>query len=171
VALLDALAWLSREHGFVVVAAHLDHGLRPDSAEDAAFCEALSAQLGVRCVAERADVAARARRERQGIEAAARAARYEFLRRVKDEVGAIAIAVAHTRDDQAETFLIRLLRGAARPGSPACGSRAATCCARCSRSRARGLAHLAERGLAWREAGRTRIRPTRMPRAQRCCRT
>ena len=116
VALLDALAWLARETGFVVVAAHLDHGLRHDSAEDATSCEALSARLGVRLVSARSDVAARARRERQGIEAAARGARYEFLRRVKDEIGAVAIAVAHTRDDQAETFLMRLLRGSGSVG-------------------------------------------------------
>ena len=95
---------------------------------------------------------ARAAREKGGLEQAARRERYAFLRRVQDDEGAAAIAVAHTRDDQAETLLLRLLRGAGATGLAGMRPRAATCCARCSRSRgAEVLAHLRERGLAWRE--------------------
>ncbi len=152
VALLDALVSLSREGGFVVEAAHLDHGLRPDSAADAAFCGALSAGLGVRLVSDRVDVAARARQQRHGIEAAARAARYEFLRRVKDEIGAVAIAVAHTRDDQAETFLMRLLRGSGSVGLAAMRvSSGDLIRPLLAVSRHEVLKHLAARGLPHRE--------------------
>lgn len=152
VALLDALATLARRHGFAVVAAHLDHGLRPDSAADAAFCARLCRSLGVALHLGRADVAARARREGGGIEQAARRARYAFLRAVKAEVGADAIAVAHTRDDQAETVLLRLLRGAGRTGLSAMRARARGLLRPLlGVSRRQVLAHLERRGLPWRQ--------------------
>src|SRR5207244_10891148 len=124
VALLDVMASLGRRAGFAVVAAHLDHALRPDSAGDAAFCRDLSAELGVAFRTARADVRARAASEGGGIEEAARLERHAFLRRVKDEEGACAIALAHTRDDQAETVLLRMLRGAGGRGLSAMRQRA-----------------------------------------------
>jgi tRNA(Ile)-lysidine synthase len=116
VALADVLGVLSGRLGFRLVAAHLDHGLRPDSAADAAFCDERCRALGIPLVTGAADVRARALRDRRGIEDAARAERYDFLRRVKREAGARLIAVAHNRDDQAETLLLRLLRGAGHAG-------------------------------------------------------
>src|SRR4029079_8940711 len=65
---------------------------------------------------ERDDVRARAVREKRSIEDAARAARYECFGRARAQCEADAIAVGHTRDDQAETFLLRLLRGAGSRG-------------------------------------------------------
>jgi tRNA(Ile)-lysidine synthase len=152
VALLDALASLRRRRGFRVVAAHLDHGLRPGSAQDAAFCAELCRTLDVPLRVGAADVRARVARERGGLEQAARRERYAFLRAVRDEEGAAAIAVAHTRDDQAETLLLRLLRGAGATGlagmSPRSGDVVRPLLAV---SRQEVLAHLRERGLAWRE--------------------
>jgi tRNA(Ile)-lysidine synthase len=116
VALLDVMASLSARRGFRVVAAHLDHGLRAGSAKDAAFCRDLCRRLGVPLETGTADVKGRARREKGGTEEAARRERYAFLREVEDRHGAVALAVAHTRDDQAETFLLRLLRGAGSAG-------------------------------------------------------
>ena len=152
VALLDALVTLSGPRDIQVIAAHLDHGLRPDSAEDAAFCRALCEQFGVSFRSEVADVRSRARSERGGLEQAARRERYAFLNRVRRETGAAAIAVAHTRDDQAETLLLRLLRGAGATGLGGMRPRAG----RIVRplldvSREKVLAHLADRGLDWRE--------------------
>ena len=100
-----------------------------------------------------ADVRARAARERGGLEQAARRERYAFLRRVRDEEAAAAIAVAHTRDDQAETLLLRLLRGAGATGlagmRPRSGRRR---CGRSSPSRGtRSWPTCASAGLAWRE--------------------
>jgi tRNA(Ile)-lysidine synthase len=98
-------------------AAHLHHGLRGEEADgDEAFCAALTSRLGVPFVAERADVAAFARAGKRSIEDAARAVRYAFLERAAGALGADAIAVAHTIEDQAETFLLRLLRGAGTRG-------------------------------------------------------
>ena len=116
VALVDVMTQLGGRRGFRVVAAHLDHGLRAGAAADAAFCRELCDRLGVPLETGRADVKARARRDKGGTEEAARLERYAFLRGVAERHGACAIAVAHTVDDQAETFLLRLLRGAGSAG-------------------------------------------------------
>ncbi len=98
-------------------AAHLNHQLRGAEADaDEAFCAALAARLGVAFCAERTDVAALARAQKRSLEDAARSARYAFFERAAGVVTAGAIAVAHSRDDQAETFLLRLLRGSGTRG-------------------------------------------------------
>ena len=151
-ALLDALAWLAKRQAFRLVAAHLDHGLRPGSAEDAAACETLCRGLGVSLRLGRRDVAARASRERAGLEDAARRERYAFLREVMRQEQAAAIAVAHTQDDQAETVLLRLVRGAGATGLGAMRPRTGDILRPMLRvSRPEVLRHLAGRGLSWRE--------------------
>ncbi len=152
VALLDALVMLEERRGVRPIAAHLDHGLRADSADDADFCHALCKRLGVAFRSGVADVRARADRERGGLEQAARRERYEFLHAERRETGAAAIALAHTRDDQAETLLLRLLRGAGATGLGGMRARRG----RIVRpllgvSREQVLAHLHDRGLTWRE--------------------
>jgi tRNA(Ile)-lysidine synthase len=87
---------------------------------------ALGERFGWPLVAGRDDVAARARRERQSIEVAARTARHEFFEAARSEAGADFVAVGHTRDDQAETFLLRLLRGAGPRGLAAMHPRSGT---------------------------------------------
>ena len=110
VALLDALLRAARKPGVVVVAAHLDHVLRADSGADAQFCEELCDQFHVRLRTGRKRPGAKEQSE-GGLEEAARLARYSFLRRVAREEKASAIVLGHTLDDQAETVLMRLLRG------------------------------------------------------------
>ncbi|HET7294814.1 MAG TPA: tRNA lysidine(34) synthetase TilS [Vicinamibacteria bacterium] len=152
VALLDALLETGRRWGFRVVAAHLDHGLRSASASDAEFCRNLCARLGVPLHVGAADVRGRARRDGAGLEAAARLERHAFLRRIAEAEAAAAIAVAHTRDDQAETFLLRLLRGAGSAGLGAMRPRAGTLIRPLlDVGRRDVLEHLQARGLEWRE--------------------
>ncbi len=110
VALLDALLRAARKPGMTVVAAHLDHALRKDSRADAQFCEELCDHLKVRLRSGRSRPTAAALRE-GGLEEAARLTRYSFLRRVAREEHASAIVLGHTLDDQAETVLMRLVRG------------------------------------------------------------
>ena len=93
--------------------AHMNHKLRPGSAEeDELFCREVAAALDLPIEVDRADVRALAALEGRSLEDAARAARYAFLERAADALGAEAIAVGHSIEDQAETFLLRLLRGA-----------------------------------------------------------
>ncbi len=95
------------------VVAHLDHALREDSAQDAAWVEALAGRLGVPFHGTRVEVGAVAARRGWNLEDAARRVRYEFLSRAAKAAGASAILTAHTRRDQAETVLVELLRGEA----------------------------------------------------------
>jgi tRNA(Ile)-lysidine synthase len=118
VALLHVLLAL-QERGELVVAgvAHFNHQLRgTDSDADEAFCAELAHTLGLRFEHGREDVRARAPDERRSIEDAARRARYAFLRAAAVPLQASAVAVGHTLDDQAETFLLRLVRGSGSRG-------------------------------------------------------
>ena len=113
VALLRALLELSRTSDFGVAAvAHFNHRLRETAARDEAFCRELARTLDLPFVTESADVAAHAAAEKLSIEDAARRLRYDFLERSANDVGATRVAVGHTLDDQAETVLLKLMRGA-----------------------------------------------------------
>ena len=118
VALLHLLLELQPAGGFRVAGVlHVHHGLRGAAADaDQSFCRTLAASLGLPFVADRIDVRTRAARERRSLEDAARTARYEALTRGAGDLGASRIAVGHTRDDQAETVLLRLMRGAGTGG-------------------------------------------------------
>jgi tRNA(Ile)-lysidine synthase len=97
--------------------AHLDHRIRGvESVEDAGFCRALAGRLDLRSVIGQADVPALAASSGLSLEVAAREARHGFLREAAATLGAERIALAHTRDDQAETLLLRLVRGAGPSG-------------------------------------------------------
>lgn len=99
--------------GFEVVAAHLDHGLRDGSGEDARFVAQLAGALGAEFRGDRVEVGRVAESRGWNVEEAGRRLRYEFLSRSARDSGAQAIVTAHTLDDQAETVLMQLLRGAA----------------------------------------------------------
>jgi tRNA(Ile)-lysidine synthase len=112
VALLHALA----ARGQRLVVCHLDHALRAESREDAAFVQRLAERLGCEFVGRRENVAARAKRTKQSIETAAREARYAFFAKVARERGVRRLFLAHHADDQVETFLFNLLRGSGAAG-------------------------------------------------------
>ncbi|MCC6625892.1 MAG: tRNA lysidine(34) synthetase TilS [Chloroflexi bacterium] len=108
--LLHLLADLAPRRGWRLVAAHLDHGLRPESAAEVATVRALAAARGVPLHSARQPVGDTA--GGTGVEAAARRARYHFLAGVAAAHGDAPVAVGHTEDDQAETLLLHLARGA-----------------------------------------------------------
>ncbi|MBV9169115.1 MAG: tRNA lysidine(34) synthetase TilS [Chloroflexi bacterium] len=104
-------------HGPIIIAAHIDHALRPDSAETAGQAAERARQLGVQALVRRVDVAAyRARQRGWSVQQAARVARYQALAAIVREHHARALLVAHTADDQAETLLLHLLRGSGLSG-------------------------------------------------------
>ncbi|HVF22575.1 MAG TPA: tRNA lysidine(34) synthetase TilS [Pyrinomonadaceae bacterium] len=118
VALLLALAELKSASKLSVniCVAHLDHKLRKTSANDARWVSDLAARLGFQTVIGRSKVAEIARANNDNLEQAAREARYAFLERTAKRKSAPYVLTAHTMDDQAETVLLRLMRGSAGAG-------------------------------------------------------
>jgi tRNA(Ile)-lysidine synthase len=117
-----ALVWLLRELSSRLAfdlagLAHFNHRLRGQEADaDEAFCRDLAGRLNVTFVGGQGDVRAGAATFGTSIEDAARRLRYEFLCKAQATVSATRVAVGHTRDDQAETVLLHLLRGAGTRG-------------------------------------------------------
>jgi tRNA(Ile)-lysidine synthase len=99
-----------------VVAGHFDHGLRQESSKDAVWVKALAESLGFTALVGSGNVAEQAGVSRDNLEQAARRARYAFLHQAALETGARFVLTAHTLDDQAETVLMRLVRGSGTDG-------------------------------------------------------
>ena len=117
VALLHALRAVSATLGIALHVAHLNHGLRGLAAEqDAEFVAALAREWGLAATVRQVDVSTRAAERHLSLEAAARVERYRFFGDVVSDVGAAAVVVGHTADDQVETVLLHFLRGAGLAG-------------------------------------------------------
>jgi tRNA(Ile)-lysidine synthase len=115
-ALLDLLVRLPG-YNLRLVAAHLNHCLRGvDSDTDEAFCSKLAAHYAIPFESRRVDVRRLAESGALNLEDAGRRARIAFLDELREKYGATAVAVAHHADDQAETLLMRLLRGSGMTG-------------------------------------------------------
>ena len=106
-----ALLALAADAGLEPVALHVDHGLRPGSTRDAAHVRAIASRLGAGFHALQVSVA-----PGPNLEARARDARYAALDAARIELDARVVLVGHTADDQAETVLLNVLRGAAASG-------------------------------------------------------
>jgi len=116
VALLRLLHGLAETLNLSLEAAHLDHALRPVSRDDATFVAQLCHELGVPVTVARQDVAEIARRRKGNLEEVARDVRREFLEATAKERNCDLIVLGHHAGDQAETFLMRLMRGAGTAG-------------------------------------------------------
>ena len=166
-ALLDMLCQLREKYQWRIIAAHLDHQWRATSAHEAMWCERVAREYGIDYVSVRyndyceqhPDLEEASLRDGSA-EAAARRVRYHFLYSVAQRYGAHALVLAHHRDDQIETFCIRLIRGAGLEG---------LCCmqiASCHNAQTNGtvmlcrplltiarkmdlITYLQERGLLW----------------------
>jgi len=110
-ALLHLLLELRSEIPFDLVLAHFNHRLRPAADEDERCVRAAARRSGLPLIVKKRDVKAYARSRKLNLEEAARILRYDFLEKAAARAGATKIATGHNLNDQAETFLIRLLRG------------------------------------------------------------
>lgn len=181
VALLHLLAATREKTGIKLFVAHLNHNLRGKSAAaDCAFVGSLAKELSLPFESGSARVKLRAQNHKLSIEAAARAARHDFFRRCVRKYKADAVALAHNADDQAETFLLRLLRGSGMNGlsamTPVCnvgGLKIIRPLLKTSREKIEE--YLCKDGLAWcedqsnssREHTRNRVRHILLPLLER----
>ena len=110
IVMLDIIAGLASEKDFALVIGHVDHGLRPESLQDAEFVLSLSARLGLTACHRQVDTLALAREKKLSREAAARKLRYQALEEMADIEHCHRILTAHTADDSAETFLMRFIQ-------------------------------------------------------------
>jgi len=116
-ALADLLNNSRRRFNLEICIAHYEHGLRGEtSIADAKFVEQFAKSLNVKFFCEHGDVKKFATENKLSIETAARQLRYKFLSKVREEINFDAIALAHHADDQSETILMRILRGATSAG-------------------------------------------------------
>ena len=117
VALLDLLYRICEKWQLTLHVAHLNHQLRGTASdEDERFVQELADRLGLPFHSEAVDIKSLSKRKKRSIEEAARMARRDFLKHILSRSDSDRIALGHTRSDQAETFLIRLIRGAGRTG-------------------------------------------------------
>jgi tRNA(Ile)-lysidine synthase len=116
----DSLALLHIMHKFMssgcLWVAHLNHGLRPEADDEAAFVAQVADSSGLTFRSKKVDVVKLAQSQGWSVEEAGRKARYLFLANLAKEVKAEATVVAHNADDQAETVLLHLLRGSGLTG-------------------------------------------------------
>ncbi len=112
VALLSALLAQPESSRLHLSVLHVNHGLRPEAEREQQHVERLCRRWQLPCVVKKLDSSPPA----HGLEAWARAERYRFFTAAMEQYGLDYLALAHTRDDQAETVLFRLLRGSARRG-------------------------------------------------------
>ncbi|MFO8148908.1 MAG: tRNA lysidine(34) synthetase TilS [Trueperaceae bacterium] len=108
-----ALVWMLAERGVDLVLLHVDHALRPEAEDDAAFVRDLATAVDAPFRAERVEVRAAADRRGWNLEEAARRLRRSSLHRMARAAGADVLLLAHTVDDQAETVVLQALRGSA----------------------------------------------------------
>ena len=102
--------------GYKIIIAHLNHQLRPEASLEAKQVEQLALSWGISAIFEASDVSKYSQAQHLSIEEAARELRYQFLFRAAIQSGAQAVAVGHNADDQVETVLMHLLRGAGPAG-------------------------------------------------------
>jgi tRNA(Ile)-lysidine synthase len=112
VALLHILAELREELGFVLAVAHFHHQIRGAEADsDQRFVEDLAARLQINFYSESGNVPQHSSERKISLETAARELRHQWFAELIQQGMADKVATAHTRDDQAETVLMRILRG------------------------------------------------------------
>ena len=115
--LLQILSMLKPEYRLNISAAYIDHGLRPgDVPGEIEFCKNLCNSFDINFYTQSIDVKSYAQKQRMNIQEAARILRYGALDQISININAHKIAVAHNADDQAETVIMRLLRGAGPAG-------------------------------------------------------
>lgn len=111
ICLLHILKTFQKEYNFKLTVAHVNHGMRQEAKEDAMFVKSLCEEWGLPYKEHHCNIVQLAKEQKLSEEVVGRNERYNFFEKIRIEYGADQIAVAHTMNDQAETMLMRLIRG------------------------------------------------------------
>lgn len=139
------LHMLQKQQQLAVVVAHLDHGIRDDSAKDRELVQDYCTSHNIEFIYEEAQLGRRASEE------TARRARYDFLQRVCEKYGARAVITAHHQDDMLETAIINLIRGTGRRGLSALATHDQLIRPMLHLGKAEIVAYARSHGLIWHE--------------------
>lgn len=167
--LLDLLQTAAADRGYQLVVAHLDHGMRPDSSDDARFVADMAAASDLKFWGQSASLGENASEDQ------ARRVRYEFLEKVRSAESATAIITGHHLDDLLETAVFNLIRGTNRTGLTSLSSRPGLLRPLLGTTKVQLKQYALSRGLQWREdatnkdqaKSRNYIRHTLLPRARK----
>ena len=114
--LVNVLNSIKEKLGFEIVIAHMNHLIRENAKKDEDFVKRYAKKKGIAFFSKRINVEELSKIKKIGIEEAGRCARYEFFNEVLKEVSGTKIATAHTKNDNAETVLMNILRGTGSTG-------------------------------------------------------
>ncbi len=114
--MLYMLNEIAEDFGFEITVLHFNHKIREESDEDALFVKNSACKLNLDFETESCDVLEFAKKEKLSLEDAARIKRYDFLKRCKYKFNLGEVALAHTKDDVAETFVMNMMRGSSLSG-------------------------------------------------------
>lgn len=114
--LLHILNGLKEKLNFEIVVAHINHMIRKEAEEETQYVKNFCDKLGIKCYIKRIDIIDKSNKEKIGTEEAGRKARYDFFEEVLNIVNANKIATAHNENDNAETVLMNIFRGAGTSG-------------------------------------------------------
>ncbi|MCD6161078.1 MAG: tRNA lysidine(34) synthetase TilS [candidate division Zixibacteria bacterium] len=112
IALFHLLDYLTPKYSLSLSAAHIDHSLRPESAEERQFCRLLCRAHGVSFHSKKLNIKTLAKRQKMSLELTSRQCRYAYFQQLCEKHGYTKIATGHTADDSAETIMLNLVRGA-----------------------------------------------------------
>ena len=116
ISMLDILNSIKDEMGFEIYVVHVNHLIRTEAIDDEKYVEEYCKKNNIEFFAKRIDVLKIADTQKIGTEEAGRKARYEFFKEIYSKVGANKIAIAHNKNDKAETIIMHLLRGSGLSG-------------------------------------------------------
>ena len=114
--LLHVLNNIKKQLGIEIFVAHINHMIRKEAQEETEYVSKYCKNIGIECYIKYVDVINKSYNEKMGTEEAGRKARYDFFEEVANKVGANKIATAHNSNDNAETVLMNIIRGAGTSG-------------------------------------------------------